>query len=103
MKMIDVILAELDQEAQRHPARARTRAAGAVVVAAASQVDVARPARTARRHRFPAWSPSSPHRHRSRAAAFIQPEAATPAELVPALDASLAKARQVLAASTMRS
>ena len=43
------LLAELEQEAHDHAARARARAAGAPVVAAASEVDVARPARAARR------------------------------------------------------
>ena len=40
MKMIDAILAEMDQEAHATSARARARAAGAAVVAAASQVVV---------------------------------------------------------------
>ena len=49
MAMIDALLAELEQESLDHAARARTRAAGASVVEAASEIDVARPARAARR------------------------------------------------------
>ena len=48
MKMIDGLLAELEQEAANHAPRARADAAGAPVVEAASQIDVARPARAAR-------------------------------------------------------
>ena len=96
MKMIDVLLAEMDQEA-----RSTARVLERVPQAQLSWRPHARSMSLGQLALHVATIPGNVAELASRASipeppAFIQAEAATAAELVPALEASLAKAREVL-------